>query len=364
MNKLIVISILIPIIFFTVVLSLVLVPVKRETSALGLDFNVLNTEAMGNIHSIEAEYVTRDGKALFYRYLVGDTDQVFVLLHGSGAEGRYLLPLADKLNKQLGATVIIPDLRGHGRSMLSKPGDIDYMGQYEDDLADLHFMLAKQYPDAELILVGHSSGGGLTVKYAGHAQNNAVRHHDISTDILLDVDASVLKGAVLEENGLTEMTQNRQTPFDAYLLLAPYLGHDAPTVRPNSGGWVQVSVRRIIGLSILNQLGLTRFNDTPVLFFNRPQSKNGPLQLDSYSYRLMVSFSPQAYQTALQANSQPILLLVGEQDEAFYAEQFPLLMMANAPQATVKILPNVKHLNLPDAQGTMENIALWVKQGF
>ncbi|WP_299495721.1 alpha/beta hydrolase [uncultured Shewanella sp.] len=336
MNKLVVISIFLLVIFFIVILSMIVIPVKRENPVNGLDFNVLDTPPLGDVGSIDSQYFARDGKALFYRHVKGSHDLIFVLLHGSGTEGRYLLPLATQLNQQLRATVVIPDLRGHGRSMLSHPGDIDYIGQYEHDLADLHHRLEKQYPDATIILAGHSSGGGLAVKYAGHA--------------LIPKDDDVMK----------DKAQYLQAPFDAYVLLAPYLGHDAPTVRPNSGGWVQVSIRRIIGLSLLNQLGIRQFNHLPILFFNRPEAVNDSLQLDSYSYRLNVSFSPTDYQAQLQHNLNPVLLLVGEEDEAFYAEKFPDVMQAHAPQAEVYLLPKVQHLNLPDAPEVIEKIAHWL----
>ncbi len=332
-----IISILIPVIFFTVVLGMIFIPVKRENHLDSLNFNVLETQPIGDTGCIDSQYIARDGKALFYRIFVGDTQRVFVLLHGSATEGRYLLPLASQLHQQLGATVVVPDLRGHGRSMLSHPGDIDYIGQYEHDLADLHQQLAEEYPDAKLILVGHSSGGGLAVKYAGNA-----------------------KGRQAQEV-MTDKAQYLSPSFDAYVLLAPYLGHDAPTVRQNSGGWVQVSVRRIIGLSLLNRLGIHSLNDTPILFFNRPQFLSDSLQLNHYSYRLNVSFSPSNYHTELQQNTQPMLLLVGENDEAFYADKFHDVMQRSAPQATVYILPNVQHLNLPNAPATIEKIVSWLQ---
>lgn len=340
MNKLIVISIFIPVIFFIVVLGMILFPVKREMSATGLNFDVLMTDLIVNSsqsNSIDGQYLARDGKAIFYRYFVGDSQRVFVLLHGSATEGRYLLPLASQLHQQLGATVVVPDLRGHGRSMLSHPGDIDYIGQYEHDLADLHQQLTAQYPDAKLILVGHSSGGGLAVKYAGNAKGGKA------------------------QNLMSDKAQYSSPSFDAYVLLAPYLGHDAPTVRKNAGGWVQVSVRRIIGLSLLNRLGIHSLNDTPILFFNRPDFLSDPLQLNHYSYRLNVSFSPSNYHTELQQNTQPVLLLVGENDEAFYADKFHDVMQTSAPHATVYILPNVQHLNLPNAPATIDKIVSWLQ---
>jgi hypothetical protein len=63
----------------------------------------------------------------------------------------------------------------------------------------------------------------------------------------------------------------KYTKVDRAVLLSPYLGHDAPTVKPNSGGWVKVAMTRIIGLSMLNNIGIKTLNNLPVLFFNRPK---------------------------------------------------------------------------------------------
>ena len=56
----------------------------------------------------------------------------------------------------------------------------------------------------------------------------------------------------------------------AYVLLASYLGHDAPTVRQDSGGWADPQLSRIIPISMLNGLGITAFNGARVLSFNIP----------------------------------------------------------------------------------------------
>jgi non-heme chloroperoxidase len=44
-------------------------------------------------------------------------------------------PLAKTLQAE-GVTVYAPDLRGHGSS--GRRGDIDYIGQLDDDLVDLY----------------------------------------------------------------------------------------------------------------------------------------------------------------------------------------------------------------------------------
>lgn len=129
--------------------------------------------------------------------------------------------------------------------------------------------------------------------------------------------------------------------------MAPYLGHDAPTVRPDSGGWVQVSTRRYLSLSLLNAMGIRALNRIPVLFFNRPKEFDDALQAQSYSIRLNESLSPRPYQQTLANLQMPVSVWVGEQDEAFYADRFAETIHAQLPTAQVVVLPQARHLDLP-----------------
>lgn len=291
-----------------------------------MDFEVLNQEdlLLGQIK--ESHYTARDKSELFYRTIEGSSDITIILLHGSGAEGRYLVPLATRLNRSSSVSVIIPDLRGHGRSRSSssRSGNIDYLGQFEHDLEDLLNHLKSSNPNVKILLGGHSSGGGLVVKYGG----------------------------------------NSLSQFDGAILLAPYLGYKAPTVRPNSGGWVQVAALRYAGLSMLNSIGIKFLNSYPVLFFNRPAEITDELQLDSYSYRLNESFSPKKYDTDLSTYKKPMLLLVGENDEAFYPEAFQKILESNAPDTEFHIMEKTQHLNLPSDDQTAVLISRWIKKSY
>jgi len=313
-----------PLIYLAIALTLVFIPVERNTPGLGLDFDVLDKGSRSTAVSEERHYITRNNSRLFYRSIEGDSDITIVLLHGSGSEGRYLIPLANKLNAKSNVTVVIPDLRGHGRSQDKSPGDVHYLGQLEHDLEDLQSHLKSSSPSNTFVIGGHSSGGGLAVKYGG----------------------------------------NNLTQFNGAILLAPYLGHQAPTVRPNSGGWVQVAMLRYAGLAMLNNIGITYLNDKSVLFFNRPVEMTDDLQVDSYSYRLNESFSPQEYEADLLKYKKPILLLVGEDDEAFYPQAYKDVMESNAPHAELHILEDTKHLDLVSSDKTAELIVEWLKQAF
>ena len=67
--------------------------------------------------------------------------------------------------------MIIPDLRGHGPDP-TRRGDLDCTGKFEDDLADLIETYCGK--DRPAYLVGHSSGGGLAIRFAGRKHGHLV----------------------------------------------------------------------------------------------------------------------------------------------------------------------------------------------
>jgi non-heme chloroperoxidase len=325
-RKIVIYIITTPLVYLAIALTLVYIPIERNDpgQSSGLDFDVLDKGSLSAEIAEEHHHKTRDSSHLFYRSLEGSSDITIVLLHGSGSEGRYLIPLANKLNSKANATVVIPDLRGHGRSQGEFPGDVSHLDQLEHDLEDLITHLKLSSPSNTYVIGGHSSGGGLAVKYGGSSLSQ----------------------------------------FNGAILLAPYLGHQAPTVRPNSGGWVQVAMYRYAGLSMLNNIGITYLNDKPVLFFNRPAEVTDDLQVDSYSYRLNESFSPQEYEADFLKYKKPMLLLVGEDDEAFYPQAFKDVMYDNAPHAELHILQDTKHLDVVSSDKAATLIVQWLKQSF
>ena len=224
-----------------------------------------------------------------------------VLVHGSSASSRSLHVLARAVAES-GLSAYALDMRGHGDS--GSKGQIAYVGQLDDDLED--FMRSVQ-PARPATLAGFSAGGGFALRVAAG---------------------------------------ERQTLFDQYLLLSPFIGQDAPTYRPDSGGWVSVGIPRIVALSLLDAVGVHALASLPVTRF--ALNEQGKLMLTPYySYALATNFRPRAdWRASIRSATQPMRLLAGQQDEAFFAERYAGLFQAEGKDVPVTLLPGIGHVAL------------------
>ena len=114
--------------------------------------------------------------------------------------------LAEAL-RAAGVTAYVLDIRGHGGS--GQRGDIDYIGQLDDDLSDFVTQLGPARRGETRTLVGFSAGAGFTIRFAGG------RYGEL---------------------------------FDRYVFLAPIFP-GAPTLRQNAGGWTNIALPRIIAIA-------------------------------------------------------------------------------------------------------------------
>src|SRR6201996_7945567 len=156
-----------------------------------------------------SRFSARDGTELAYRHYPARgqaTGSIAILVHGSSGSSAAVHALADALAAH-GVETYAPDIRGHGGS--GTRGDIAYLGQLEDDMADLVALVRKDSPAAPITLLGHSAGGGFALRIA----SSPIKDRFVRT-----------------------------------IMLAPYLGYDAPTNRPQSGGWANPDLPRFFGL--------------------------------------------------------------------------------------------------------------------
>jgi pimeloyl-ACP methyl ester carboxylesterase len=248
-------------------------------------------------------YPARDGTKLGYRVYEGGGTQAVLLIHGSSDDGAGLHPLAKAL-RDAGASVYVPILRGHGN--FGRSGDIHYVGQLEDDLADFVAVLRPLRPGTSFSLIGFSSGGGFVLR------------------VIAAPDEKL---------------------FDRFIMISPALPPGSPTIRPDTGGWVAVAKPRIIVLALLNRLGVDWFNGLPIVAF--ATSPKAPNLTSAYSFRLAVDFgAPRDYLAGLGRSKKPAALLVGGSDELFFPDRFAPLLGSARPDMPITIVPGIGHIGM------------------
>jgi non-heme chloroperoxidase len=249
----------------------------------------------------------RDGTPLSMRVYqaapAADATHVVIAIHGSSAMGASMHTLAKAL-RDAGVTVYAPDIRGHGDS--GHRGDIDYATQLDDDLSDVVAAVHTAHPKAAITLLGFSSGGGFAL-------------HAAATPL--------------------------GSQFDRAVLISPMLGPRAPTARGVSNAWAQPFLPRIIGLLILNHIGIHAFDGLPALAFGIAP-ENASRLTGIYSFRLLGAFGTNDYAADLHNAKCPIAVLIGASDEIFFAEKFAPTVHAERADVSVAVVPDVGHIRV------------------
>ncbi|MBL7543998.1 MAG: alpha/beta hydrolase [Bdellovibrionaceae bacterium] len=113
------------------------------------------------IQSIRNPY----GEAIYYREFENPSDTLLVLVHGMGGDSRYLTQLGIQLASRTKFHVILPDLKHHGEMNNEKSAKL---GPHEDVVLDLNFLkdnLLQRRGFSKVMLVGHSLGGAVVLKW-------------------------------------------------------------------------------------------------------------------------------------------------------------------------------------------------------
>ena len=245
-----------------------------------------------------------DDASLAYRYYRPDGESSKgseVLVHGSSASSNSMHVLAKAFAKA-GYAAFALDMRGHGAS--GTKGKISYFGQLENDIDAFSRSLA--LPKSST-LIGFSARDGLALRFAGRA---------------------------------------RQGEFESYLLLSPFLSQNTPNYSPDSGGWVNVGFPRVFAISLLNFIGIQRFNDMPVTDFALTEATKYHLTPE-YSLAHATNFRPMRDHAAnIQAVHQPCSVLAGIDDEVFYTDTLKSIFRSQGKNWPVTLLAGIGHIAL------------------
>jgi alpha-beta hydrolase superfamily lysophospholipase len=276
------------------------------------------TVDLSSLPAVE-RFQARDGTWLGFRhYGAGGTPtgRVAIVIHGSsGSSGGTIHALSQGLAAH-GVETFAVDMRGHGTS--GTRGDIGYVGQLEDDLTDFVTVLRKAVPSAPLTLVGHSAGGGFGLRVAGSPI---------------------------------------QSLFERFVLLAPYLGYDAPSTRPDSGGWARADIPRIVGLLALRAIGVNCCEALPVLSLAVPPNSAKTL-VSTYTDRLMRNFAVRDdFRRDLAAATKPLTIISGADDELMFSEKYAEAVRGAKVAVDVKVLDGINHMAIVAAPKAISIVA-------
>ena len=111
--------------------------------------------------------------------------------------------------------------------------------------------------------------------------------------------------------------------------------------------------------TILHTVGITAWNNLPVLFFNLPREA----LLSTYSFNANARMSPDSYKQGLQAIEVPFITVVGNQGDVFDISAFETTLQPYK-NGDLKIVDGETHNGIRDNQETMLAIKSWlVAQG-
>ena len=255
----------------------------------------------------------------YRRYDADDADIALVLLHTAAFDSRILQPLATAIAETGVAHVVTPDLRGHGPTPNTR-GDLSYIGQFQDDLRQLLDSVGLMYPDANVVIGGHGTGGGIAVKFAAPPTGSLA---------------------------------------DGYLLLAPYLGPKSPTTRQALGGWANFYGDRIVMLRVLTGFGLDSYSGMTTVEFDVPEAVRDGNETLEHTYRLMASYTPDE-DAVSEMVDVPTLTVAGTDDATVEAAAYEPLF-ADRETATVELLDGVSHLDTVLGEAAVEPIVGWLR---
>lgn len=266
-------------------------------------------------------FQARDGAQRLYRLYPGRGQDLLVFLHGSASDSTYLARFASALAASPGGpTVVTPDLRGHGAAPVRR-GDVDHVNQQEHDIADLLAALDFDGRYRRFFLGGHSTGGGLAIRYAA----------------------------------------GRQLPApDGLVLLAPFIHWQSPAARKGSGGWATSCIPRFAGVEMLGRVGIHAFEKRPVLRFNVPASCRTGTETLFYSWRLYKSLTPSDdWQSDIRRIRVPVLLVAAELDSIFRTQGYEAVFSSLQQVLTLEVIHGADHFQLSVSDAVSGIISRW-----
>eukprot|EP00521_Asterionellopsis_glacialis_P020070 CAMPEP_0195334910 /NCGR_PEP_ID=MMETSP0708-20121125/15165_1 /TAXON_ID=33640 /ORGANISM="Asterionellopsis glacialis, Strain CCMP134" /LENGTH=333 /DNA_ID=CAMNT_0040404971 /DNA_START=57 /DNA_END=1058 /DNA_ORIENTATION=+ len=279
------------------------------------------------------------------------TTTALVFYHGGGAHaGAGYQHLARGLSEDHGMTVYLPDIRGHGSSGGPR-GDAPSKEQVWKDVdAVLEFVAHQRagFCHSNIMLGGHSSGGGLVVNYATEWRKQQQQQEGAPTPVSIG----------------------------AYILVSPELGYKSETARPGRTDFAKVNIFSFLLNGIFGIQGHSRAvqfqypkeildQDEGLVGFNTVHMANAITPENPREQVLAMTTGDGSSTT--NAVSVPVGLWVGSEDELFVAESVAAYVTTDKSETNnnntnaSEIIPGKNHLGIlvdihkPIGQWTAQN---------
>lgn len=293
-------------------------------------------------------FVARDGIRLAYDEFNPQraAKACLIFLHGSTYNARRYANIGKAMVTQ-GYRVCLLNWRGHGESQGS-PGDVDYVGQLEDDLADMLTHMASIAPDLSLLIGGHSAGAVVCLRYMARYGCDEIK------------GVSIISPAI---NGPLETVRYPQ-PSASWQYRLSYFRQAKPVEKAPEAALQHAPILNMGAFWLAKLLPFLRHR--PILRFpaSEKMAKLEGRVLD-YSYNLMLSCDINAYAKAFNQVCVPVLLLVGEEDEVIHPQLMDSIYHWHLPPELPKTLikvPKANHIRILSAASKL--LLNWCEQVF
>lgn len=295
--------------------------------AAAIDMPVPTAGENASIPRVE-NFEARDRSLLGFRHYrsAQPTHTKLYLIHAETWDDLQFSALATALANRSGvADVFTFDMRGHGQNPLHR-GDVDYVGQPTDDLADL--IRATSTQGDVIVIGGHSAGAAVAARLAAAPG---------------------------------------QIKLSGLLMLAPVLSPDFAANRPGLGGWALPLTGRVAALKLQNALGIHWSDQEVAVQYAVPKAVwEGPLGFSvtsDYTWRLTRSLQlPSSDGSEFAQVRVPFLAIAGSDDEVIDATKLGATLASFNKRGETAVVPQETHFGIVNSQQTLVIIQNWLSK--
>ena len=248
------------------------------------------------------------------------------LVHAETWDDLQFTSLATALSIRLGvADIFTFDMRGHGQNPLHR-GDVDYVNQPTEDLADL--IRATSTKGDVIVVGGHSAGAAVAARLA---------------------------------------TTPGQIKLSGLLMLAPVLSPDFAANKPELGRWALPLSGRVAALKMQNMLGIHWSDQEVAVQYAVPKVVwDGPLGFSitsDYTWRFVRSLQlPSDDGAELASVHAPYLAIVGSDDEVIDAAKLNSALKSFNKRGDTAVVAQETHFGIVNSQQTLAIIQNWLSK--